>query len=461
MLAGIARAALLAGVMLAAPLAAAQPPSANADYEAGMALGRGGDLAAAFPLIKRAADAGHRDAMYVLGTMYSQGQGVAQSRPTARAWFEKAAVLGHAQAAYNLGIHYDQGLDTAANPTRALSWYARGAELGDAQSAYNAGHLYLQTGSTPGMLSDAFRYFLQAAEAGVPRAQNAVGYAYRNGYGVPMDWDLARDWYRKAIAAGSENAPHNMREIVRMSMITAYGWEKDGDAAKSLSIYRDGCSVDLVQACIDLGRLSYFGAAGVAIDYAASRAAYAAACEEGQRDACRGHAYATLKTPGATADMRKALAFFDSACDRKEFHDCFNAAWIRNEPQLGLFDREGAKRILSDLCFNQGYQTACQPVMNIMNSENRPVQADDGGPLGQLALNVVGTLATGLGALGQAYSAPSSSSYGSGYGYSGGASASTSLSAMQDAADWRNAINSISSIGTSYASSCRIGNKYC
>lgn len=458
---GLARAGVLALLMLTSTFAAAQTPSASADYDAGMALGRGGNFVAAFPLLERAADAGHKDAMFVLGTMYSQGQGVTQSRSTARTWFEKAAVLGHAQAAYNLGIHHDQGLDTPVNPTRALAWYVRGAELGDAQSAYNAGHLYLQTGSTPGMLSDAFKYFLQAAESGVPRAQNAVGYAYRNGYGVPTDWDRAREWYRKAIAAGSDNAPHNMREIVRMSMVAAYGWEKDGQAAKSLSIYRDGCSVDLVQACIDLGRISYFGATGVAIDYTASKAAYAAACEEGQAAACRGHAYAALRTPGDRAGLRKALAFFDEACERKEFHDCFNAAWIRNEPQLGLFNRDETKRILSNLCFNEGYQTACPPVMNIMNSENRSAQADDGGPMGQLALNLVGTLATGLGALGQAYSAPSSSSYGSGYGYSGGSSSSTSLSAMRDAADWRNAINSISSIGTGYAASCRVGNKYC
>lgn len=461
MFTGMARAAVLALAVLTSTLAIAQTPSAIADYDAGMAFGRGGNFTAAFPLIGRAAEAGHKDAMFVLGTMYSQGQGVTQSRSTARTWFEKAALLGHAQAAYNLGIHHDQGLDTPVNPTRALAWYVRGAELGDAQSAYNAGHLYLQTGATPGMLSDAFRYFLQAAESGVPRAQNAIGYAYRNGYGVPADWDRAREWYRKAIASGSDNASNNMREIIRMSMITAYGWEKDGQAAKSLSIYRDGCSVDLVQACIDLGRISYFGAAGVAVDYIASKAAYAAACEEGQDAACRGYAYAALRTPGAREDLRKALAFFDGACDRKEFHDCFNAAWIRNEPQLGLFNRDEAKRILSNLCFNEGYQTACQPVMNIMNSENRPAQADDSGPMGQLALNLVTTLATGLGAIGQAYSTPSSGSYSSGYGYSGGSSSSTSLSAMRDAADWRNAINSISSTGTSYASSCRIGNKYC
>ncbi len=460
MLVGTMRAALVATAMLAAPVAASQPPTAAADYDAGMTLGRSGDYAAAFPLIQRAADAGHRDAMYVLGTMYSQGQGVTQSRATARLWFERAAVLGHAQAAYNLGIHHDQGLDTPVDPTRALGWYVRGAELGDAQSAYNAGHLYLQTGSTAATLANAFRHFLQAAEAGLPRAQNAVGYAYRNGYGVAIDWDLARDWYRKAIASGSENAPHNMREIVRMSMVTAYSWEKEGQAAKSYAVYRDGCNVDLVQACIDLGRLSYFGAQGVAVDYTASRTAYAAACGEGLTAACRGHAYAALKTPGARDDLRKALAFFDGACTRKENQDCFNAAWIRNEPQLGLFDREETKRILSDLCFNQLYQTACQPLYNIMNSENRPVARDDGGPLGEFALNVVGALATGIGALGQAYSAPSGSYNTPSYSYSSGSS-SQSLAAMRDAADWRNAINSISSTGTAYSSSCRVGNKYC
>lgn len=457
---GITRAVLLALAVLAFPLASAQSPEAIEDFDAGMTLGRSGDYGGAFPLIQRAATAGHKDAMYVLGTMYSQGQGTTQSRAVARIWFEKAAVMGHAQAAYNLGIHHDQGLDTPVNPTRALAWYVRGAELGDAQSAYNAGHLYLQTGSTASMLADAMKYFRQAADDGLPRAQNAVGYAYRNGYGVALDWDLARDWYRKAIASGSENARHNMREIVRMSMITAYGWEKDGNAAKSLSLYRDGCSVDLVQACVDLGRLSYFGAAGVPIDYAASRVAYASACAEGMDDACRGHAYAALKTPDATADLRKALAFFDGACDRKEHHDCFNAAWIRNEPQFGLFDREAAKRILSNLCFNQGYQTACQPVMNIMNAENRPATRDDGGSLGDFALNLVGALGTGLGALGQAYSAPSGGYGTPSYSYSSGSS-SQSLAAMRDAADWRNAINSISSTGTAYSSSCRVGNKYC
>ena len=106
-----------------------------------MELGKAGDLDAAFPLIRSAAEAGLAQAQFTLGTMYTHGQGVPQSKAMAREWYHRAAGQDHPEAIYNIGLHYDQGLEIEQNLATALSFYERASALGHAEAAYNAGHI--------------------------------------------------------------------------------------------------------------------------------------------------------------------------------------------------------------------------------------------------------------------------------------------------------------------------------
>jgi len=101
-------------------LTAQANPAAQAELDRGMALGKAGDVAAAFPHIKAAAEAGLAEAQYTLATMYTHGQGTAQSKATAREWYRRAAEQDHVEALYSLGLHYDQGMEMEPDLATAL-----------------------------------------------------------------------------------------------------------------------------------------------------------------------------------------------------------------------------------------------------------------------------------------------------------------------------------------------------
>jgi TPR repeat protein len=107
---------------LAITVMSARAETGQAWFERGMQLGKAGDFAAALPLIRSAADAGHADAQFTLGTMYASGQGVTLSKTDARLWFERAAQKNHPRALYNLGLYQERGISVPRDMSTALSW---------------------------------------------------------------------------------------------------------------------------------------------------------------------------------------------------------------------------------------------------------------------------------------------------------------------------------------------------
>ena len=59
--------------------------------------------------------------------MYDQGWGVAQDYAEAIAdWYRKAAEAGHAQAQFNLGTMYREGHGVAQDDAEAFRWFRNG-----------------------------------------------------------------------------------------------------------------------------------------------------------------------------------------------------------------------------------------------------------------------------------------------------------------------------------------------
>ena len=61
-------------------------------------------------------------------------------------------------------------------------------------------------------------------------AQNNLGVMYENGEGVPMNYDEAMKWYRKAAELGNKDAPNNIGTMymtgfgVLRDFVKAYMW---------------------------------------------------------------------------------------------------------------------------------------------------------------------------------------------------------------------------------------------
>ena len=98
------------------------------------------ELPLALPLFERAAEAGHRGAMYWLGMVYAHDI-TPPDLDAARRWFERAADSGHSGAMTALGNLYAQVMqppDLAA----ARHWYQRASAAGDRGAMHNLEVLY-------------------------------------------------------------------------------------------------------------------------------------------------------------------------------------------------------------------------------------------------------------------------------------------------------------------------------
>src|SRR5580698_10718410 len=99
---GCAAALVLLTLSLAAPVLAGP-------LEDAIAADEKGDYATSLPLLRQLADQGNARAQYILGSMYDEGRGVAQSDADALKWYRMAAEQGDTSAQYDLALMYAEG----------------------------------------------------------------------------------------------------------------------------------------------------------------------------------------------------------------------------------------------------------------------------------------------------------------------------------------------------------------
>lgn len=198
-----------------------------------------GDKEGAVRALEYAADQGHTLALWKLGRMYADGDGVPHDDLKAFEYFSRiaddndddkpeAGNTGVAASAFTaLGTYFLDGIKgtyVRANPERAYEMFNYAASFGDPNAQYNLARLTLDGTGTESDPRKAARWFNLAAEKGHKPAQALLGDLLFNGVGVPrqpvrgLTWlALARDgaqgrsdaWivdlYDKAWAAASED----------------------------------------------------------------------------------------------------------------------------------------------------------------------------------------------------------------------------------------------------------------
>ena len=126
---------------------------------------------------KRATNEGNAEAMFNLGLLYANGQGVTQDYVRAREWYEKAAEKGFPSAMGNLGVLYHNDQGVAQDYAKAREWYEKAAANGNATAMLNLGQLY------------------------------------EEGWGVAQDYGKAREWYEKAADKGEPRAKAQLEQL--------------------------------------------------------------------------------------------------------------------------------------------------------------------------------------------------------------------------------------------------------
>ena len=182
----------------------------GASLRAARALYNEQQYAQALPNFKRAATAGNAEAMYVLGLLCQNGQGVTQNYEQARQWYEKAAAVGYGAAMLNLGVLYQNGQGVAQDYEQARQWYEKAAAAGDGTAMCNLGVLYENGQGVTQDYEQARQWYEKAIAAGEGIPMNNLGRLYYDGHGVVQDYEQARQWWEKAAAAGNGAAMYNL-----------------------------------------------------------------------------------------------------------------------------------------------------------------------------------------------------------------------------------------------------------
>jgi hypothetical protein len=222
-----------------APLPAPKYGSAREALRDGMRVYNSGDKLGAAQALEYAATQGHTLALWKLGRMYADGDGVKHDDLKAFEYFSRladqnadespdspnAGVVSSAFVA--LGTYFLDGIKgsyVVANPARAFEMFHYAASyFSDPNAQYSLARLYLDGMGVEKDSRQAARWFNLAAEKGHYPSQALLGHLLINGQGVPRQrakglmWlTLAReaadpakdtwvsDLYDKAFAAAAE-----------------------------------------------------------------------------------------------------------------------------------------------------------------------------------------------------------------------------------------------------------------
>lgn len=173
---------LCVALLLCAAAAWAGPEE---DFQAGRRAYLAGDVVAAMPALKRAADAGHAAAQSLYGYILDK----AEYNAEAAQYFRRAAEQGDADGQFGLGALYAAGEGVPRDPAAARAWLERAGRQGHAQAVVVLAQAFL--GEELGVRRDpsdaeAFAWVRKAADLGSIPALEYLAKGYRSGaFGAP------------------------------------------------------------------------------------------------------------------------------------------------------------------------------------------------------------------------------------------------------------------------------------
>ena len=166
------------------------------------------DPARACRLFINAAEQGHVLGQYNAGVCYIEGIGVNKNPKTAFQWFLKSANQGNLESIYNVALAYHAGDGTKVDLQQAIAWYQKAIEKNNIPSFYGLGLIYTNGAvDIPKDQQKALGLFQKAAEANYPPAQYMLGVYYEKGWGgLEINPKLAFEWYNKSAAQNYKKA---------------------------------------------------------------------------------------------------------------------------------------------------------------------------------------------------------------------------------------------------------------
>lgn len=145
---------------------------------------------------------GNTRAMYELGKMYLNGDGVEQNYKAAYNLFSKSAKEGQIKAFCKMAFMHQKGLGRPVNVRNAYLLYKRAADAGNVQGYYGTGYLLYKGLGVKQNYDKAIEYLKKGAERNHAGCSFLLGAYYASGYNGIPDYDKAADFFNRASKAG-------------------------------------------------------------------------------------------------------------------------------------------------------------------------------------------------------------------------------------------------------------------
>lgn len=200
------------------------------DYNAGDKLG-------AAAALEYAAGQGHSLALWKLGRMYADGDGVQHDDLKAFEYFSRLAdqhadespdspnAMVVSSAFVALGTYFLDGIKgtyVSANPSRAVEMFSYAASyFSDSNAQYNLARLYMEGTGVRRDSRQAARWFNLAAEKGHHPSQALLGHLLINGQGVPRQRAKGLMWLTLAHEAADSSKDQWINTLYQEAFATS------------------------------------------------------------------------------------------------------------------------------------------------------------------------------------------------------------------------------------------------
>jgi TPR repeat protein len=222
---------------------------------------RSGNWAAALPLLQDTARKGSTEAMWHLGNLYRNGNGVPRDQAEALRWYLKGAEGGNTSATREVGVMYQFGWGVSKDEGEAVRRYRSSAAGGNTTAMNDLGVVYqFGYGVAPDQ-TEALRWYRKSADAGNALAMRNAAFMFHRGVGVTKDEAEAARWFRKSADAGDSIAARTL------ALMYLNGIGVLQDEAEAVRWFRKSADSGLADAMNDLG-VAYEKGTGVAKDAA-------------------------------------------------------------------------------------------------------------------------------------------------------------------------------------------------
>lgn len=181
-----------AGFVLAAELG-----SAEAEYFLGLITKNetdNADYQAALTHFTNASKHNHAQAMWELGVMYENGEGVTQNQFTALDWFRKSELAAGTEAPDSFYVTDSSGELNEVSVPQYLQHLTQRAQSGQTDAKFALAKIYDAGVITTSDLPQAFNWYLSAATDGHAKAAQLVSYFYCRGIAIPRNPEQANIW---------------------------------------------------------------------------------------------------------------------------------------------------------------------------------------------------------------------------------------------------------------------------